>query len=232
MSKTKTPPPAPTKPVRRVRTPVPASATEEPAPPATRRARTPVPASAIEESPMRLEMMALSDLKKWPRNPKLHAMDVIDNSITEFGYVQPLLIDERSGFLVAGHGRLSALEQKRLRGQEPPQRIAVREDGEWLVPVLRGVAFKDMKSAEAYLLADNRTVELGGWDSQQLARILTELDQDQRVIAGFDDAEVNRILAAADRAPIPAPDKFVQFNASDIKTNHSCPKCGYRWSDT
>jgi hypothetical protein len=41
--------------------------------------------------------------------------------------------------------------------------------------VIRGIAFRDEREVEAYLLADNRAVELGGWDQAGLATMLHEL---------------------------------------------------------
>jgi len=43
---------------------------------------------------------------------------------------------------------------------------------EWLVPVIRGIKFKNRKEAEAYLLADNQTTILGGWNDKALAEML------------------------------------------------------------
>ena len=49
----------------------------------------------------RIEYMPLSQLERWPRNPKKHADDTINESITRFGFVQPILIDENTKRLVA-----------------------------------------------------------------------------------------------------------------------------------
>ncbi len=104
-----------------------------------------------------IEYVPLTEVQRWPRNPKQHA----------FGFVDPLIIDENSGKLVAGHGRLEALAKLKQEGKPRPTRIR-ESNGEWLVPVLRGVGFKEAKEAEAYLIADNQTVMLGGWDDKLL----------------------------------------------------------------
>ena len=59
-------------------------------------------------------------------------------------------------------------------GAEAPQGVQVADDGQWLVPVQRGIAFRDEGEAQAYLVADNRHVELGGWDDSMLADVLLE----------------------------------------------------------
>jgi DNA modification methylase len=122
----------------------------------------------------RLEYVPLAELQRWPRNPKKHDEKGIDESLERFGFVNPLVVDETSGKLVAGHGRLEALERRRVSGKEPPLRVAKRGK-EWLVPVLRGIAFKDMTEAESFLLADNKLVENGGWDEEMTATILADL---------------------------------------------------------
>ncbi len=120
------------------------------------------------------EYIALPDLMEWPTNPKLHALEEINASMDRFGYTQPMLIDERTGRLVAGHGRREQLLKKQESGEEPPLRI-INHDGVWFVPVIRGVSFASDDAAAAYLLADNKLTEKGGWDSQALANILSGL---------------------------------------------------------
>lgn len=123
----------------------------------------------------RIEYMTLTELQRWPDNPKDHDLGELHTSMDRFGYTNPILIDETSGMMVGGHGRLEVLEQKKRSGMEPPKRVVVREDGEWLVPVIRGIGFKDYDEAVAYAMADNRLVELGGWDDAKTAEIMTAL---------------------------------------------------------
>lgn len=124
---------------------------------------------------VRIEYMPLSKLVRAPRNPKEHHVQAIAESVDRFGYVSPLVMNDATGRLVAGHGRLDALQAMKAQGRRPPERIRV-QDSEWLVPVVRGVEFKDEREAEAYLLADNRTTELGGWDEERLTQILADLN--------------------------------------------------------
>ena len=135
-----------------------------------------------KEEQLRVEYLPLSSLKRAKRNPKKHEIDGVLGSFSRFGYVSPLILDERTGRLVAGHGRLQSLQKAKVEGKEPPGRVQV-ENGEWLVPVVRGVRFADDREAEAYLLADNQTTLLGGWDDSELQTILQELDADD-LLAG------------------------------------------------
>src|SRR3972149_2702778 len=84
-----------------------------------------------EADGVRIEYMPLSALVKAPRNPTRHRVDAIDASVRRFGFVSPLILDEATGRLVAGYGRLDALAAARAAGAPPPGRVRA-EAGEWL----------------------------------------------------------------------------------------------------
>ncbi|GAA0508551.1 hypothetical protein [Deinococcus depolymerans] len=168
--------------------------------------KTQAPAAA---STLRIEYLPLADLARWPGNPKEHADGAIAASISRFGFRDPLAIDETTGRLIAGHGRLSVLERAHASGQPAPQFVQVREDGMWLIPVTRGGSFADESEASAYLIAHNRTSELGGWNEDLLAGMLGSLDDSLRAVAGFDlDAFVQETTAAAAAVQLP-PSEFL-----------------------
>lgn len=139
---------------------------------------------------LHIEYLPLSELRKHPRNPKSHDIGELQAAYSRFGYVSPIIIDEKSGRMVAGHGRVDSLMERKERGAEPPKRVKVK-NGEWLVPVVRGVDFETEKEAEAYLLADNRIGEIGGWIEEDLRELLKEHENALEGI-GFDldDLEV------------------------------------------
>jgi len=152
------------------------------------------PAPASDKTSLRIEYMDLADLVRAPRNPKQHDLGAIHQSIARFGFVSPIILDERTGRLLAGHGRLDSLQAAKASGDKPPDRI-IAQDGTWRVPVVRGVASKSDQDAEAYLVADNRTVELGGWDDAALASLLSDLAaQDALAGTGFDQDDVDVLL--------------------------------------
>lgn len=125
-------------------------------------------------SERKIEYLPLASLQVAAKNPKLHADAELQASVTHFGYAEPIVIDERTGRIVAGHGRREALLALKTAGNEPPDGVR-KKNGDWLIPVMRGWASKTDADAEAYLLASNRLVEVGGWDDAQLAEMLAEL---------------------------------------------------------
>jgi DNA modification methylase len=133
----------------------------------------------------RIELWPIEKLRPYERNPRMHSdaqVDQIAASMVEFGWTNPILIDENAGIL-AGHGRL----------------LAARKLGLAEVPVIR---FEHLSEAQkrAYILADNQIALQAGWDDALLAEELAWL-RDERFdldLVGFDAPELERLLAIAD----------------------------------
>ncbi len=145
----------------------------------------------------RVEYMPLSEVQPAVRNPKLHAGDEIRASISRFGLAETPLLDERTGRLVAGHGRIDQLIAMRNDGETPPSGVRTDATGEWLTPVLRGWASRSDAEAEAYLAASNQLTILGGWDSTALGELLADLDAadpDLLALTGFSDDDLAALL--------------------------------------
>jgi hypothetical protein len=156
----------------------------------------------MPDDELRIEYVSLAELVHWPRNPKDHDLGALSQSFARFGYVNPILIDEGSGRMVAGHGRVDLLWHLRNQGQSAPERVRVGADGEWAVPVIRGIRFRNESEAEAYLVADNQLVVLGGWHDNDLYDMLKRhLETDTLDGMGFNAEDVQelheRLLAQA-----------------------------------
>jgi hypothetical protein len=114
--------------------------------------------------PRRLEYMPLADLvaRYNPANVKDHDAKGIAASVERFGFTTPIEVDERTGLLVAGHGRVDELASAKVTTDEVPEGILVR-DGEWYAPVVRGWQSADDDEAQAYMVANNYLPQAGGW---------------------------------------------------------------------
>lgn len=158
--------------------------------------------------PRRIEYMVVADLQPAPRNPKLHDDAGISTSIDQFGYVDPMIVDERTGRLVSGHGRQTNLAELETTGKQPPEGIIVDDEGRWLAPVVRGWSSRDDDQAAAYVIATNRLTESGGWERVELTEILGALaDVDMLDVTGFHDDDLAAMLDdLANREPDPEPD--------------------------
>lgn len=183
----------------------------------------------------RTEYLPLTEIVRAPRNPKIHNAEMIANSVSRFGVVEVPAIDERTGRLVAGHGRLDDLQARKAAGEQPPDGVETDpHSGEWLVPVQRGWASRSDADAEAYLVVANQSTIVGGWDNEGLAQLLADLrDQDPNLLTltGFDDTWISQHWEGDvnpwDRATDdPLPD---DPDPAAIGAAHCCPACGHEW---
>jgi DNA modification methylase len=133
----------------------------------------------------RIEPWPIDQLRPYERNPRTHSetqVDQIAASMVEFGWTNPVLVDEQGGIL-AGHGRLHAA-----------RKLGLAE-----VPVIR---FEHLSEAQkrAYLIVDNQLTLNSAWDDALLAEELAWL-RDERFdldLVGLDATELERLLAIAD----------------------------------
>lgn len=121
------------------------------------------------------------DLLPYARNAVHHdAAQVaqIVASIQEFGWTNPILIDE-SGEIIAGHGRVLAAESI---GFDP-------------VPTITLAGLTDAQK-RAYRIADNRLPRGAGWNDELLALELAELQSAgfDLALTGFDKSELDNLL--------------------------------------
>ncbi|MEW1843749.1 hypothetical protein AB0392_37890 [Nonomuraea angiospora] len=144
-----------------------------------------------------IEYMPLPEIARAVRNPKAHDLPTIRKSIQKWGCTLAGEVDDRTGRLVAGHGRLAVLEEMADDGVSPPEGVKVSDDGVWLVPILRGWSSRSDADAEGYLVANNAIPERGGWDRGLLADMLTDIgaaDEELLAATGYDMADVDELM--------------------------------------
>ena len=129
-------------------------------------------------------MMALADLVPYARNSRTHddaQVAQISASIREFGFTNPVLIDEDGG-IIAGHGRV----------------LAARKLGMQEVPCIVLAHLTDVQR-RAYVIADNKLALNSGWDADMLKLEIEDLQASELdlEILGFDAAELSQILSDA-----------------------------------
>lgn len=127
---------------------------------------------------MEIVYKSVNDLIPYVNNTRTHSDDQvmqIASSIKEFGFTNPVLIDDRGG-IIAGHGRIMAA--KKLKLKEVP------------CIVLSGLTEAQKK---AYIIADNKLALNAGWDEELLKveiENLKELDFNIELL-GFSDSELD-----------------------------------------
>lgn len=139
-----------------------------------------------------------------PDNPKRHDLPALESSFERFGYITPIVVNDTDGLLLEAHGRIETLVMLKASGAEPPPGIQLGPNGEWLVPTVHGIDLSP-EDARAFLIAANRTVELGGWDEDRLAALLSDLGQSEKGLdaVGFSEADLSTLLESLAVDPQP-----------------------------
>ena len=127
------------------------------------------------------------ELIPYVNNSRTHSEQQVQQvaaSIKEFGFTNPILIDEQDG-IIAGHGRLQAAQ---MLGLDKVPTIT-----------LEGLTEAQRK---AYVIADNKLALNSGWDFEllkvELENIVNEIDIS---VLGFDDQELANIIDGLNEEP-------------------------------
>lgn len=129
-----------------------------------------------------VELVSVKDLTADPENVRKHPqrnLEAIRASLSKFGQRRPLLVSA-DGVVIAGNGTLAAaisLGWKQVAVSRLPEH--------WTE--------QDMR---AYAIADNRTAELAVWDEDALVEALDLIGEEYLDAAGFNQAELDRLLGA------------------------------------
>jgi ParB family chromosome partitioning protein len=141
-------------------------------------------------SDLAIEYESVEALIPYAANSRTHSdaqVAQIAASIKEFGWTNPILIDG-DNTIIAGHGRL----------------LAARKLGMDEVPAIR-IGHLSKAQQRALVIADNQLAMNAGWDMDMLEneiRDLSDADFDVALL-GFDDAELNKMLAEVDEVALP-----------------------------
>lgn len=144
----------------------------------------------------------------YANNPRTHSPAQIARiaaSITEFGFLNPILTDGRRG-VIAGHGRL----------------LAAQKLGMEAVPVIE-LAHLTAAQKRAYIVTDNKLALDAGWDEELLALELGELRDlgFDLALTGFNGRELDALFGEGTEG---LTDVSGEPEGAAICT---CPNCGH-----
>jgi DNA modification methylase len=146
---------------------------------------------------MRITMWPIERVQPYEKNPRINddAVDAVARSIQEFGFRQPIVVDEHDTIIV-GHTRWKAAQKLGLA--KVPVHVA-----------------QDLTPAQikAYRIADNQTGNIATWDFDLLPLELADLQgmEFDLDLLGFDSDELARLLnpdpqeGQCDPDDVPAP---------------------------
>lgn len=161
---------------------------------------------------MEINLLGIDELLPYANNAREHSEDQIKhiaNSIQEFGFNNPILIDKNKQ-VIAGHGRLLAAQHLELKE----------------VPCIRLEHLSEAQK-KAYILADNKLAELAYWNWDLLGAELKELEELNIDIQslGFEKLEIKQaVTEPEDSSQEIDLDEFEKFD-------NKCPKCGFEFDD-
>jgi DNA modification methylase len=141
----------------------------------------------------RIELWPVDRLVPYERNARTHSASQVAQiaaSIVEFGFNAPILVDSNAG-IIAGHGRL----------------MAARKLGLAEVPVIVLDHLSETQK-RAYIIADNKLTELGGWDTEALSLEIKDLQEAEfdLDLLGFGDREIEALVGEATIQPATGDD--------------------------
>ena len=141
---------------------------------------------------MEVKEWPIDKVKPYENNPRNNdeAVEATANSIEEFGWQQPIVVD-KDGVIIAGHTRLKAAKKLKLKQ----------------VPVTVAENLTD-EQVKAYRLADNKTGELAGWDFDLLNSELEDLTSIDMSDFGFDtdDIDIDNLFEDSENEEKPKAD--------------------------
>lgn len=158
----------------------------------------------MEEKKIQIIYKKTTDLQTYQRNPRVNdsAVKPTANSIKEFGFKVPIVIDENNE-IISGHTRLKAA--KLLGLEEVPCIMA--ED-------------LDEEQKKAFRLADNKTAELAGWDLELLMDEMAGIQSIDMEQFGFQIEDMEDFALDLD-------DSGKNEAAEPTGKLAHCPKCGF-----
>jgi len=153
----------------------------------------------------------IAELVPYARNARTHTpaqVDQIAASIREWGWTNPVLIDE-AGTIIAGHGRVMAAQKLKIAD----------------VPCLVASGWTDAQK-RAYVLADNQLALNAGWDADLLRVEIGDLSAEGFDVGliGFNADELGRMMFDGEFAPGSLDEQGKLDELAPKIVN--CPHCG------
>jgi ParB-like chromosome segregation protein Spo0J len=159
-------------------------------------------AGRIEVVLMKLKVYKINDIRPAHYNPRkdLTPEDPewrkIEKSITEFGYVEPLVINTVTGNLISGHQRLKVMKAKGVKTipvieveisdkdgistdrREKALNIALNKiSGEWDYPALKEILIEELDLGDL-------DIEITGFDQDELTALINSFKIDEEIEEG------------------------------------------------
>lgn len=155
-------------------------------------------------SKLEMRYVNIDEVVLWARNPKLHDIGAISESIKRYGFRDPSAYDATLGGLVEGNGRAETLKTMRRMGDNPPKGILTDDDGNWYMPILFGLDAESQIAAEQYAVDHNNLTLSGGdftisdfsgfWDKDKYLDLLNSFVIENVDTAALDKSDIGVLI--------------------------------------
>lgn len=146
---------------------------------------------------MKIKKINITDINEADYNPRTISddeMTKLENSITEFGFVDPMIINLKNNKLIGGHQRYNALLSLNMKKGNFAEELNLVELGDigWVFPDM-DLKIESEQHEKALNIALNKIS--GTWDNEKLFTLLEELEYDDMGIelTGFTDEEMEML---------------------------------------
>lgn len=153
---------------------------------------------------LELKYVNIDEVVLWGRNPKLHDIGAISDSIKRYGFRDPSAYDATLGGLVEGNGRAETLKTMLRQGEKPPKGILTDQDGNWYMPILFGLDAESQIMAEQYAVDHNNLTLSGGdftisdfasfWDKDRYLDLLNSFVIEDVDTAALDKSDIGVLI--------------------------------------
>lgn len=164
---------------------------------------------------MEITQVKTESLIPYALNARDHGQQQVDriaNSIAQFGFNQPIVVDENSVVLV-GHGRLEAAKK-----------LGLKE-----VPVVRKTELTESQK-KAYRILDNKLQNDSTWNFESLEVELEALAEENFDLEGFGLDELEKLFSSGkDSDSFVRQDSTREIDPSQFTMQCKCPRCHFEF---
>lgn len=188
---------------------------------------------------VRTDTIPLDELQHFPGNARRGDVELILSSLKRNGQYRGLVVRhvQPDGPLVvlAGNHTMQALAlhgpgacdyRTTHQGEERPCGVCHGEG--WSPSARCEVIICDDDTARRVNLIDNRASDVGEYDRDALAELLSYLEEDGFEGTGYTEAEVRQLAHAV--PPLETSEEEFPAYDEDLPTEYTCPRCSYVWS--
>lgn len=161
-----------------------------------------------------IEMIDVEAIVPNPKNANQHPTEQIERLeklIKYQGFRNPLIISNRTGFLVVGHGRLEAA--KNLGMKQVP---VIKQD------------FENEAQEYAYLISDN---EIARWSELNKQSVFDEIENMPELNIELLGVEDNLEIKHLEPEDLSDKNKEIDVDNFGNDLEHTCPKCGFEFNE-